>query len=146
MLLGFFLQKMDTSVEAHFKLKPKVPITFIALFPIPPHPLSLQCLLPLSFSILFSPSHLAPSFFSPPLQSLHIIYFVHLDLESFCGCRCAAGVRGSRRPQRAIYPACTWAGGGRRRGGDGPLGGTVRRRGRGRVQGQGGNEATALET
>lgn len=94
----------------------------------------------------FSSSHLAPSSVSPLLQSLHIIYLINLDLEGLGG-RCRAPmVRRGWRSQRAIYPACTWAGGGRGRRGDGLLGRAVGRRDRRGIQGESRDQTPALET
>lgn len=94
---------------------------------------------------LLSLSHLAPSFVPPLLQSLDVIYLVHLDLKGFCRGGRAPEVRGSWGPQWAIYPARTWAGGGGRRGSDCLFGGAVRRWGGGRVQGKCWDQTTALE-
>lgn len=93
-----------------------------------------------------SPSHLAPYFVSPLLQSLDVIDLVHLDLKGFSRRSRTPEVWGSWGPQWAIYPACTWAGGGGGRRRNGLFGGAMRRwGGGGRVQGQRWDQTTTLE-
>ena len=93
-----------------------------------------------------SPSHLAPSFVSPLLQSLNVIDLIHLDLKGFSRRSRTPEVWGSWGPQWAIYPACTRAGGGGGRGRNGLFGGAMRWwGGGGRVQGQRWDQTTTLE-